>query len=37
MLVLYIVLGILTVGWALVALHPIAMIWGAIAADRTNR
>ncbi len=37
MLVLYIVLGILTVGWALVAIHPLAMIWGAIAADRANR
>jgi hypothetical protein len=36
MLVLYVALGILTVGWALVVLHPIAMIWGAIAADRAN-
>jgi hypothetical protein len=37
MLVLYVGLGILTLGWALAVLHPIAMIWGAIAADRANR
>jgi hypothetical protein len=37
MLVLYVVLGILTLGWALTVLHPIAMIWGAVAADRANR
>ena len=37
MLVLYIGLGIITFGWALAALHPIAMIWGAVAADRANR
>jgi hypothetical protein len=37
MLVLYIALGIPTLGWALVGLHPVAMIWGAWAADRANR
>jgi hypothetical protein len=37
MLVLYLVLGIPTLGWAIVGLHPIAIIWGAIAADRANR
>ena len=37
MLVLYVVLGIVTLGWALAVLHPMAMIWGAIAADRANR
>ena len=37
MLALYVVLGILTLGWALAVLHPIAMIWGAMAADRANR
>lgn len=37
MLVLYIVVGILTLGWGLTVLHPIAMIWGAVAADRANR
>lgn len=37
MLVLYVVLGILTLGWALTVLHPMAMIWGAVAADRANR
>jgi hypothetical protein len=35
MLVLYVVLGILTLGWALLVLHPIAVIWAAIAADRS--
>ena len=34
MLVLYVVVGVLTLGWGLIALHPIAMIWGAVAADR---
>jgi hypothetical protein len=37
MLVLYVALGILTFGWAIAVLHPIAMIWGAIAAERSNR
>ncbi len=37
MLVLYVGLGIPTLGWAIAGLHPIAMIWGAIAADRANR
>jgi hypothetical protein len=36
MLVLYVALGIPTLGWAIAALHPIAMIWAAIAADRAN-
>ena len=36
MLVVYVVLGIPTLGWAIAALHPIAMIWGAVAADRAN-
>jgi hypothetical protein len=36
MLVLYVVLGIITLGWAIAVLHPIAMIWGAVAADRAN-
>jgi hypothetical protein len=37
MLVLYVALGIPTLGWAIAGLHPIAMIWGAVAADRANR
>jgi hypothetical protein len=37
MLVLYVALGIPTLGWAIAVLHPIAMIWGAIAANRANR
>jgi hypothetical protein len=37
MLALYVGLGIVTFGWAIAALHPIAMIWGALAADRANR
>ncbi len=36
MLVLYVGLGIVTFGWALAVLHPMAMIWGAVAADRAN-
>jgi hypothetical protein len=37
MMVLYVAIGIPTLGWGLAVLHPIAMIWGAIAADRANR
>jgi hypothetical protein len=37
MLVLYVVLGIITLGWAIAVLHPMAMIWGAVAADRASR
>lgn len=37
MLVLYIVVGIVTLGWGLAALHPIAMIWGAWAAHNANQ
>jgi len=37
MLILYLALGVPTLGWALVGLHPIAMIWGAWAVDRANR
>jgi hypothetical protein len=37
MLVLYVALGVPTLGWALAGLHPIAMIWGAWAADKANR
>lgn len=34
--VLYITLGILTVGYALIVLHPICIIWGAWSAHRDN-
>ena len=37
MLVLYIALGIPTLGWALAGLHPIAIIWGAWAAHNANQ
>jgi hypothetical protein len=37
MMVLFVAIGIPTLGWGLAVLHPIAMIWGAIAADRANR
>ena len=37
MLVLYIVIGILTLGLGLIVLHPIAMIWGAIAVSTQNK
>ena len=36
MLVLYLAIGIPTLGWGLAALHPIAMIWGAWAAHNAN-
>lgn len=36
MLVLYVALGIPTLGWAIAVLHPIAMIWGAVAASRAE-
>ena len=36
MLVLYVALGIPTLGWAIAGLHPIAMVWGAWAAHRAN-
>jgi hypothetical protein len=37
MLILYVALGIPTLGWAIAGLHPIAMIWGAWAAHRANQ
>ena len=30
-------LGIPTLGWVLVGLHPVAMVWGAWAAHRANQ
>ena len=36
MLVLYLAIGIPTLGWGLTVLHPIAMIWGAVAASRAR-
>ena len=37
MLVLYLAIGIPTLGWGLAVLHPIAMIWGAWAAHDYNQ
>ena len=37
MLVLYIVVGIITLGLGLIVLHPIAMIWGAVAVSNYNK
>jgi hypothetical protein len=37
MLVAYVVIGILTLGWGLAVLHPIAMIWGAWATHEYNQ
>lgn len=37
MLVLYIVIGLLTLGLGLIVLHPIAMIWGAVAVSNENK
>jgi len=36
MLVAYVVIGILTLGWGIAVLHPIAMIWGAWAVHTHN-
>ncbi len=36
MLVAYIGIGIVTLGWGLAVLHPIAMIWGAWAVHTYN-
>ncbi len=33
---LYLVLGVLTLGYALLILHPICIIWGTWAAPREN-
>jgi hypothetical protein len=37
MLVLYIAIGIPTLGWGIAALHPIAIIWGVWAAHKANQ
>lgn len=37
MAVLYVVIGILTLGWGLAVLHPVAIIWGVWAAHRANQ
>jgi hypothetical protein len=37
MLILYVAIGIPTLGWGLAALHPIAIIWGVWAAHRANQ
>lgn len=37
MLVLYLVIGILTLGFGLIILHPIAIIWGALAVNAENK
>ncbi|HEY0786195.1 MAG TPA: hypothetical protein VGD62_10020 [Acidobacteriaceae bacterium] len=36
MLVAYVVIGILTLGWGLAVLHPVAMAWGAWAVHEYN-
>ena len=36
MLVLYVAIGIPTLGWGIAVLHPIAMVWGAVAASRSR-
>ena len=36
MAVLYIAIGIPTLGWALTVLHPIAIVWGVWAAHNQN-
>ena len=36
MMVLYVVIGVPTFGWGIAVLHPIAMIWGAMATNSYN-
>ncbi len=36
MLVAYLVVGIVTLGWGLAVLHPVAMAWGAWAVHSYN-
>ncbi len=36
MAVLYVAIGIPTLGWGLTVLHPIAIIWGVWAAHNQN-
>ena len=37
MAVLYVVIGIPTLGWGIAVLHPIAIVWGVWAAHNANR
>jgi hypothetical protein len=36
MMILYLAIGIPTLGWGLAVLHPIAVIWGVWAAHESN-
>lgn len=35
--ILYVIIGFVTVGVGLLLLHPIAMIWGAVAVSNHNK
>lgn len=37
MMILYVAIGIPTLGWGIAVLHPIAVIWGVWAAHRANQ
>ena len=37
MFILYIIVGVITVGFGLIVLHPIAIIWAAIAASNSSK
>ncbi len=37
MAILYVAIGIPTLGWGLAVLHPIAVVWGVWAAHRANQ
>lgn len=37
MLILYLIVGFLTAGVGLLLLHPITMIWGAVAVSNHNK
>lgn len=37
MFILYIIIGLITLGWGIFFLHPITMIWGAVAVSNYNK
>jgi len=37
MLFLYLIIGIITLGFGIIILHPIAMIWGAVSVSNYNK
>lgn len=37
MIVLYVIIGFITLGFGLIVLHPIAIVWGAVAVSNYNK